>query len=130
MAKKRIKTAVLLVFYFFIIGGCQRIIEPITNISDTLSGKVELEQQKQADRALAIIKCKNLCQEQNSTDGGDFEKGPCLSNAVVPDWVCDIAHSPRQEVDNDPANQCSAFRQGKAHHFVELNGNCETIKVY
>lgn len=36
--------------------------------------------------------------------GVDMSSGPCLSNEIIPDWVADVAHWPRQEVDNDPAN--------------------------
>lgn len=130
MTAKITKTAILLAFYFFIIGGCQQVTDPISDLSDMVTGKVQIQQKKNADRALAIIKCKNLCLNTISTDGQDFDKGPCLSNEIVPDWACDIAHSPRQEVDSDPANQCSAFREGRVHHFIELDGNCSTIKIY
>ena len=59
-----------------------------------------------------------------------MSNGPCLSNELMPDWVADIAHDPRLPVDNLPENQCSAFRDGKAEHFVELDVNGEVIKVY
>jgi len=32
-------------------------------------------------------------------------------------------------VDNKPENQCSAFREGKAKHFVEVNTSCELIRA-
>ncbi len=44
-------------------------------------------------------------------------------------WVCDVAHSPREDVDNLPENQCREFGEGKANHFVEVNPNCEFIKA-
>ena len=62
--------------------------------------------------------------------GTDLSSGPCLSNEVIPDWVCDVAHSPRIEVDNNPVNQCPAFKQKKAHHFVEVDEECKLIKTY
>lgn len=127
MILKITKTAILLVFCFFIISGCQNVAKSLTNIGDIVSGKIQLEQKKQVDKTLAIIKCQELCQTGN---GFDLNTGECLSNKIIPDWVCDMAHSPRQEVDDDPANQCSAFREGEAHHFVELDGNCNIIKVY
>jgi hypothetical protein len=46
--------------------------------------------------------------------------GPCLG-VIKDDWVADVAHDPRQDVDDDPANQCEAYRNGDAHHFVELD---------
>ena len=61
----------------------------------------------------------------------NLSNGPCLSdedfNWMIEDWVCDVAHSPRQQVDNDPANQCPEF--GKtASHFVEVDPECNFIK--
>lgn len=113
-----------------VLAGCQKVIKPLTNVVDYTTGKVQAEQKKQADKTLAIMKCQELCQSGLSTSDESFGTGPCLSNEIIPDWVCDIAHSPRQAVDNEPANQCSAFREGGAHHFVELDGNCNLIKVY
>ena len=130
MTSRVTKTALLTVFCFFVLIGCQKAIQPLTDVSDAITGKVQIEQKKQADKTLATIECQNLCLNELSTDGQDFDIGPCLSNKIIPDWVCDIAHSPRQDVDNDPANQCEAFRTGQAHHFVELDGNCNVIKVY
>jgi len=124
------KKIIALTFLGLILTGCQKIIQPLTNAVDYTTGKVQVEQKKQADKTLAQVKCQELCQTRLSTDGQDFETGPCLSNEIIPDWVCDIAHSPRQAIDDDPANQCSAFRAGQAHHFVELDGNCNVINVY
>ena len=45
--------------------------------------------------------------------GVDMTNGPCLG-FVAPDWVADVAHDPRQAVDDDPANQCAAYRSGEA----------------
>lgn len=52
---------------------------------------------------------------KNRKDAGeDFETGPCLSNDLLPDWVVDIAHNPRQELDNLPENQCAAYTEGRS----------------
>jgi len=72
---------------------------------------------------------KKLYQEDKAK-GLDFSNGPCLTNKLVDDWVVDVAHNPRQPIDNLPENQCADFRQGKAHHFVELDPNGELIRVY
>ena len=55
--------------------------------------------------------------------------GPCLSNEIVEDWVCDVAHSPRQAVDDLPENQCPAYGD-KASHFVEVDPDCNFIRKY
>jgi hypothetical protein len=65
------------------------------------------------------------CQKQLET-GADLSKGPCLSNEIAPDWVCDVAHNPRQAVDDEPANQCPAYWD-TAHHFVEVDPQCNFI---
>ena len=76
-----------------------------------------------------VIQCISLCQQKIS-NGANLSNGPCLAENYVNDWVCDVAHSPRQPVDNLPENQCPTFRQGNAHHFVEVDEECNVIKVY
>jgi hypothetical protein len=58
----------------------------------------------------------------------DLINGPCLG-VIQDDWVCDVAHSPRQAVDNLLENQCADYRTGNAHHFVEVDENCNVITV-
>lgn len=74
--------------------------------------------------------CVNECESQRAA-GTSLENGPCLLNPIpkFPEWVCDVAHKPRQEIDNLPENQCSAFRSGAATHFVEVSPECEIIRV-
>lgn len=60
----------------------------------------------------------------------DISNGPCLSQeGGESDWVCDVAHNPREAVDDLPENQCNAFRNGTAHHFVEVDENCNLIRA-
>jgi hypothetical protein len=54
------------------------------------------------------------------TEGVDMRRGPCLG-VIAPGWVADVAHDPRQPVDDEPENQCEAYRSGEADHFVELD---------
>ncbi|MBI2595437.1 hypothetical protein HYW46_01735 [Candidatus Daviesbacteria bacterium] len=67
--------------------------------------------------------------ERRKNLGVDFANGPCLTNDLLPGWVADIAHTPRQKIDDFPENQCSAFREGRAKHFVELDPDGNVIKV-
>lgn len=53
--------------------------------------------------------------------GVDLSSGPCLADDEIPDWVVDVAHNPRQPIDDLPENQCPSYRSGKAKHFVELD---------
>lgn len=57
--------------------------------------------------------------EEVRGEGVDLSSGPCLG-MIGPDWVADIAHDPRQPVDEEPENQCAEYRSGEAVHFVEL----------
>ena len=61
--------------------------------------------------------------------GENFQNGPCLSNDLSPGWVADIVHDPRQPIDDFPDNQCSAFLEGRAKHFVELSPEGRLIRV-
>jgi hypothetical protein len=87
----------------------------------------------QNTESMAINSCVSLCAMAKSS-GMDLSNGPCLSDNnpewAIDDWVCDVAHWPRQSIDNLPENQCKAFREGRAHHFVEVNENCKFIRAY
>lgn len=65
-------------------------------------------------------------------NGTDFTNGPCIAEQLekLPDWSVDVAHNPRQPVDNQSANQCQAYRQGKTHHFVELDPEGNLIRTH
>ncbi len=110
----------LLAVLLLLAGGCTK-----QELKKALSSK---NNQKPDEQELqnAIRLCKAICSEYS----GSKEKGPCLSNNLLPGWVCDIAHNPRKEIDNLPENQCSAFRNGLASHFVELDAYCNFIRAY
>jgi len=85
---------------------------------------------------IALGKAQEIYQ-QAVTDGLDLTNGPCLANELHgnPDypltmWVLDIAHYPREEVDNQPENQCEAYREGRAENFVEFSPEGELIRIY
>lgn len=66
-----------------------------------------------------------------AASGQDLSNGPCIAEEleVAPGWSVDIAHDPRQEVDNQPANQCQAYREGRTTHFVELDPDGNLIRA-
>lgn len=68
----------------------------------------------------AVAQAQYIFRQKKSTSE-DLSKGPCLSNALLPGWVLDIAHNPRQAVDDQPGNMCPAYLEGRAKHFVELD---------
>ncbi len=96
--------------------------------TEIVTGVADVKIKQKADKDLATAKAKELWRVK-FTMGEDLSAGPCLSNEVIPDWVADIAHNPRQEIDNVPANQCSAYRDGTAKHFVELDPEGNLIRA-
>ena len=76
----------------------------------------------EAERAKAVAAAATAY-EQALARGVDFTNGPCIADPLesVPGWVVDVAHDPRRDVDDDPANQCASYRSGDAEHFVELD---------
>ncbi len=64
---------------------------------------------------------------EKKREGVDMENGPCLGK-IADDWVLDIAHNPRQPIDNKPQNQCQDFTEGKAHNFIELDPEGKLIR--
>ncbi len=71
-------------------------------------------------RKEAIRKALDLYRQRRA-EGTDFRNGPCLAEEIIPGWCVDIAHNPRQPVDDRPENQCASFREGRVRHFVELD---------
>ena len=98
------------------------------SVAEIVSGSADIQIKKKADKDLAIAQAKELWRAKFIM-GEDLSNGPCLSNKVVPDWVADIAHNPRQAIDDLPENQCSAYRDGTARHFVELDPEGNLIKA-
>jgi len=72
------------------------------------------------DRAVAAAA---RAYEQALGQGVHFASGPCIADPLgsMPNWAVDVAHDPRQDVDDDSANQCASYRSGQADHFVELD---------
>lgn len=90
------------------------------------SGGPEVTPKSEIDTA--INQAKHLYRQEKER-GRDFSGGPCLSNALMPGWVVDVAHAPRLPIDDLPENQCSAYREGGADHFVELDPEGNLIRA-
>lgn len=67
--------------------------------------------------------------EDRKAIGMDFSTGPCLTNDLDQDWVADLVHNPRKDLDDWSENQCPAYLEGRAKHFVELDIEGEVIRV-
>jgi len=95
---------------------------------DVVTGTSGIKLKENTDPDLALIKAQEIWRAKVLA-GEDLSDGPCLSNEVISGWVADIAHNPRQAVDNLPENQCSAYRDGTAKHFVEIDLEGNLIKA-
>ena len=83
-----------------------------------------------ADRNQAISAAIAAYKEARA-HGADLSSGPCIAERLpgLDDWVTDIAHDPREDVDNRAENQCQRYRGGEASHFVELTPEGELISA-
>lgn len=95
-------------------------------------GPSEDERQQAIDAAMAAW--------SNASDAGEpLGDGPCIAEdlsdatpdapAKLEDWVADVAHDPREDVDDQPENQCQRYREGEAEHFVELTSDGALIRA-
>lgn len=84
---------------------------------------------KYPDTDIAINQAKQIYLSRKQLNE-DLSLGPCLTNALRPGWVLDLVHNPRDPLDDLPENQCSAYLEGQAQHFVELDleGNLVRFK--
>ncbi len=81
-----------------------------------------------AELETAINQANHLYRQEKSK-GRDFSTGPCLSDALLPGWVVDIAHNPRLPIDDLPQNQCLVNSEGRLKHFVELDPDGNLIRA-
>jgi hypothetical protein len=84
----------------------------------------------QSEQDQAVAEAQTAFQRVQRS-GRDLSAGPCISESLpgLPDWVADVAHDPREAVDDEPANQCQRYRSDQAHHFVELNVDGRLIRA-
>jgi hypothetical protein len=80
-----------------------------------------------ADASDATVARAKDAYARAKAQGMDMARGPCLG-VIEPGWVADVAHDPREDVDDEPANQCPEYRSGEADHFVELDPDGELIR--
>jgi len=92
-------------------------------------GNVSSENAQNKEKVSLEDECINACESALDNDI-DLSSGPCLLDPMSnPDWVCDVAHSPRENIDNLMENQCDSWPE-KSHHFIEVDPNCKLIRVY
>jgi hypothetical protein len=112
--------------------GAMLFLAPLVFLSGCVSQPGQTGQQNQTQVPEYVQMCINSC--NNTLQAGDssaLELGPCLLDPIPiePDWVCDVAHNPRQPVDDNPHNQCQSYLRGEAKHFVEVTPECKLIRA-
>ena len=116
-----------LIIFSWLLTGCQ-LKKDTANTLNALIGLPAIEQGRQAIDKLMVSQAQDIFKQQQAI-GDDFSQGPCLSENLASGWVADIAHNPRQPVDDQPENQCQKYRNGEAQHFVELDTDGNLIRV-
>lgn len=81
----------------------------------------------QLNKENIIKKCISVCKTKSQQEK---DIGICASENLESGWVCDIAHNPRQGIDDLPQNQCQNYRNEKAYHFVEVDPDCNLIRSF
>lgn len=95
----------------------------------TLVINTSFSQQAPKSEIETAVNQANLLYRVKLKSGEDMNSGPCLSDALMPNWVVDIVHNPRQEVDDLEENQCPSYIQGRSLHLVELDKEGNLIRA-
>ncbi len=111
--------AIISILFLLLISGCAEKTEETAAQQAEQQDKIINENTVWTEEDLCITLCRAY--------QGDKSDGPCLGFATY-NWVCDIAHNPRQEIDNLGENQCADYREGGAEHFVEVDPECNFIR--
>ena len=120
------KLLLLFLGVFVLVGvGCKNDIQK--SVNQTL-GVDAFNTKEKAQKDIAEAKAKELF-AQKANKEKNLSNGPCLAEEIIADWSVDIAHNPRIAVDDLLSNQCQNIRNGKTHHFVELDINGNVINV-
>lgn len=132
MSAFKLKNTTLLIFLVLIILSCIIYFSYMRKNQQNQANRGNNKQNTQSDmqaqltpKELCIKGCNELLNE-----GADLSAGPCILDPIpeMSEWVCDIAHNPREEIDNKRENQCNAWHNNSAKHFVEITPECEFIK--
>lgn len=125
------KKLAIVVLVLAILTGGYFLYRAITQKPKTGQKSENTTAQNVAEKKVGDLALKNALNlyAQHKQIGTDFSNGPCLG-IIAPDWVLDIAHNPRQPIDDKVENQCQDFREGRAHHFIELDPAGNLIKAF
>ena len=77
----------------------------------------------------SAINQARLLYEEKIKSKEDLSLGPCLSNAIIPNWAVDLVHNSRQPIDDLAENQCPSYLEGRVKHFVELDLDGKLVRV-
>jgi hypothetical protein len=86
-------------------------------VASACGGESEQEEKR------AVLDTAQEVYDAELAKGRDFSDGPCIADPLPEpreDWVVVVVREPRDE-DRSAAERCSAFGDGRAEHFVELD---------
>ena len=72
------------------------------------------------------ITCATDLYKSSKAEGMEFNS-QCLGSCG--DFAVDVVHVPRTGEDDQVENQCSAYRNGSVHSFIELNSEGEIVRI-
>ena len=104
------------------------IAEPITPSGKSETKPVVSQEIISGSDQVAIDAAKQAYTEAKAF-GLDLTTGPCLGESAETGWVFDVAHLPREPIDDLPENQCPQYLAGKIEHFVELDARGAVIRL-
>lgn len=124
---KKILSLTVLLAVGILLTGCG---ETVSEVTDVATGAKPIEIKQQSDVEIAKLNAKKIYETRVMLNPDeDLSDGPCIAEELMDDWVVDIAHNPRQAVDDLPENQCQNYRNGTANHFVELDPSGNIIRA-
>jgi len=121
--------AAILLFALYLAFGHKKVMAPTLNNTPITQNPLPSPTPQTFSGTDEILKNALNLYLEKKREGLDMSSGPCLGK-IAEDWVLDIAHNPRQAIDDKPQNQCADFREGKARHFIELDPEGKLIRSH
>lgn len=97
-------------------------VRPVNNEAEEMSVMYTSLEQDLITQAQTIYNTKK---EQ----GLDLSSGPCLTDQLIGGWVVDVAHQPRQAIDDLPENLCPSYVAGDPVQMIELDLDGNLIRL-
>lgn len=83
-------------------------------------------QKVESTQAVSIRSAKKIYADKKAQNT-DFDQSPCLSEDMGNGYALDIAHNPREQIDDQV--QCSSYQNGSVKHFVEMSPDGNILRI-